>query len=57
MEGINSIVVEGLSEHSFETNEEALKILHHGLYYRKMYETVKNTESSRSHAVFQIRLY
>ena len=42
---------------SFETEEEALKILRHGLYFRKMHETVKNTESSRSHAVFQIRLY
>ena len=36
--------------------EEALIIFMYGLQRRKAFATVKNTESSRSHTVFQVKL-
>ena len=32
-------------------------MLKYGLHNRQVFQTVKNTESSRSHAIFQIKLY
>jgi hypothetical protein len=32
-------------------------MLNHALYNRKVFETVKNTQSSRSHAVLQVKLF
>ena len=43
--------------HDFDELSEAEEMINHALYNRKVFETVKNTQSSRSHAVLQIKLY
>jgi hypothetical protein len=54
MECKNGIKVEHLSHHMFDSLELAEDMLHHGLYNRKVFETTKNTQSSRSHAILQL---
>lgn len=48
--------VENLSEHKAESIEEAYVIIMYGLHRRKMFATIKNQESSRSHIIFQIKI-
>jgi hypothetical protein len=49
---IKGVYVENLSERRATSVEEAYIMFLYGLYKRKMYATVKNQESSRSHSVF-----
>lgn len=48
--------MENITELKARTGEEALSMFHAGLQRRKMFATVKNQESSRSHSIFQIKL-
>ena len=66
-EGVNSglklkeagplILISGLSEHQVTSESEAFNMYKQALVNRKVEETVKNLMSSRSHAVFQVKLY
>jgi Kinesin motor domain len=53
---VKGVYVEGLSEHVAHTVDEAMVMFLYGLQRRKMFATVKNQESSRSHTIFQIKL-
>jgi kinesin family member 18/19 len=48
------MVVSGLSEHHTKSVEETLDLLSQGNKKRVQFETAMNSQSSRSHAVFQI---
>lgn len=48
--------MDNISELKARTVEEAHSMFHAGLQRRKMFATVKNQESSRSHSIFQIKL-
>ncbi|CDW75640.1 kinesin-like protein kif15 [Stylonychia lemnae] len=50
------VYVENLTEHRANTLEEAYIFLLYGLQRKKIFATVKNQESSRSHTIFQIKL-
>jgi len=52
-----SIVIQNVQERLFSTLEEAQSILNHALERRQVHETTKNIESSRSHAIFMVKLY
>ena len=51
------LVVQNVQERSFATCEDGLAILRQALSRRQVHETTKNIESSRSHAVFVVKLY
>ena len=51
------LVVQNVQERSFETYEEGLAVVRQALSRRQVHETTKNIESSRSHAIFVIKLY
>lgn len=51
------LVVQNVLERSFETYEEGLAVVRQALSRRQVHETTKNIESSRSHAIFVIKLY
>jgi len=53
---LRGVYIEGLSEHRAATVEEAYVYLLYGLHRRKMFATVKNQESSRSHTIFQVKI-
>jgi hypothetical protein len=53
---LRGVYIEGLSEHRAATIEEAYVFLLYGLHRRKMFATVKNQESSRSHTIFQVKI-
>ena len=51
------LVVQNVDERAFGTYEEGLAIVRQALSRRQVHETTKNIESSRSHAIFVIKLY
>lgn len=50
------VYVENLIEHKASSIEEAYVFMLYGLQRKKMFATVKNQESSRSHTLFQLKL-
>ena len=52
----HNMYVSGCVEIEVKTTEEAYEVLHKGQKRRKVAHTTLNTESSRSHSVFNIRL-
>jgi kinesin family protein 23 len=52
----HNIYVNGVTEVEVESSEEALDIYQRGQKRRRMAHTALNTESSRSHSIFNIRL-
>lgn len=53
---IKGVYVDNISELPVKTVEDAYLTLLYGLQRRKMFATVKNQESSRSHTIFQVKL-
>lgn len=51
------VIVQNVQEKTFETYEEGLAVLRQALSRRQVHETTKNIASSRSHAIFLIKLY
>jgi kinesin family protein 23 len=51
-----NVYVNGVTEVEVESPEEAFEVFHRGLRRRRIAHTALNTESSRSHSVFNIRL-
>ena len=52
----HNIYVNGVTEVEVESSEEALEVYQRGQKRRRMAHTALNTESSRSHSIFNIRL-
>lgn len=50
-------MISGLTEIEIENIEKAIDVYYTALINRKREQTVKNILSSRSHAIFQVRLY
>lgn len=56
-EGSNrNVYVNGVTEVEVESPEEAVEVFQRGLRRRRIAHTALNTESSRSHSIFNIRL-
>jgi hypothetical protein len=53
---LQGVYIENLSEHKVSSIEEAYMLYIYGLQKKKIFATVKNRESSRSHTVFQLRM-
>lgn len=51
-----NVYVFGVQENEVKTVEEALELIDKGQRMRKVAHTALNTESSRSHCVFTIRI-
>ena len=51
------VYIENLSEHSISSAYEGLKLFIMGLQRKKIFQTIKNIRSSRSHTIFQIKQY
>lgn len=56
-EHTGSVFVDGLSEIETDSFDKAIEVYFTALINRRREQTVKNTLSSRSHAVFQVKLY
>lgn len=54
---LRGVYIENLSEIVCESAEEAYNLLIQGLSRKKMFATVKNQCSSRSHTVFMFKLF
>ena len=54
---IKGVYVQNLAEIVCETPEQAYHCLLDGLMRKRMSQTVRNTSSSRSHTIFQIKMY
>ena len=54
---IKGVYVQNLSEIICESAEQAYQCFLYGLMHKRMSQTCRNTSSSRSHTIFQIKMY
>lgn len=54
---VKGVYVDNLSEVVCLTVEQAYHCLLNGLMRKRMSQTARNTSSSRSHTIFQIKMY
>ncbi|KAL9648938.1 hypothetical protein ABK040_008318 [Willaertia magna] len=53
---VKGIIVSGLSEHLCQNADQALELIQRGIANRTQFGTAANSQSSRSHGVFQINV-